>query len=126
MIQSVDLEAGIIRYVQSTDWALEEDRGVHSSIIRFDPDRAGQGLRHYSVKWLQQVRPPFDGEMEPRDWRTDADRYMWYTEAGGSMVVRFRLLSDALRRAEPRFYTAVYPGEEPTSSGTPVPPSPSR
>ncbi len=115
VVQSVDLDSGIIRYVQSTDWALEEDRGVHSSIIRFDPARGREGLRHYSVKWLQQVRPPFDGEMEPRDWRTDGDRYLWYTEAGGSMVVRFRLLSDALRRAEPRFYTAVYPGE-----GTPV------
>lgn len=111
VIQSIDLDSGVIRYLQSTDWALEEDRGVHSSIIRFDPDRAAAGLRHYSVKWLQQVRPPFDGEMEPRDWRTDADRYMWYTEAGGSMVVRFRLLSDALRRAEPRFYTTVRPGD---------------
>jgi hypothetical protein len=124
VIQSIDLDSGIIRYVQSTDWALEEDRGVHSSIVRFDPARAREGLRHYSVKWLQQVRPPFDGEMEPRDWRTDGDRYLWYTEAGGSMVVRLRLLSDALRRAEPRFYTAVYAAA--IASGTSNRPSPSQ
>ena len=132
VIQAVDLDSGIIRYIQSTDWALEEDRGVHSSIIRFDPARPREGLRHYSVKWLQQVRPPFEGEMEPRDWRTDGDRYLWYTEAGGSMVVRPRLLADALRRAEPLFYATVYPEEDTgpagasTAFGSSSPRSPSR
>jgi hypothetical protein len=131
LIQSVDIENGIIRYVQSTDWALEEERGVHSSIIRFDPARVRQGLRHYSVKWLQQVRPPFEGEQEPRDWRTDGDRYLWYTEAGGSLVVRSRLMSEAFLKAEPRFYSAVFPdaprqGGVPTFSWTSIRPSPSR
>lgn len=121
VIQSVDLASGVIRYLQSTDWSLEEERGVHSSLVVFDPARARQGLRHYSVRWLQQVRPPFDGEMEPRDWRTDGDRYLWYTEEGGSLVVRPRLLAEALLAEEPQFYTAVYPdprgaGETATSS----------
>ena len=127
IIQAVDLDTGIIRYVQSTDWALEEERGVHSSIIRFDLARVRQGLRHYSVKWLQQVRPPFEGEQEPRDWRTDGDRYLWYTEAGGSLVVRSRLLAEAFLKAEPRYYTAVFPesprpGVETTSSWTSIRP----
>ena len=132
VIQSIDLENGMIRYVQSTDWAIEEERGVHQSMIRFDPARAQVGLGHYSVRWLQQVRPPFTGEEEPRDWRTDGDRYLWYTDAGGSMVVRPRFLASQLAKAEPLFYTAVYPEGDPgledssTVSGVPAPPSPSR
>jgi hypothetical protein len=107
VIQSVDLEEGIIRYTQSTDWAPEEERGVHLSLIRFDPKHAGESLRHYSVRWLQQVRPPFAGEEEPQDWQTDADRYLWYTAAGGSLVVRPRYLSSLFLAAEPRFFTNI-------------------
>jgi hypothetical protein len=109
VIQSIDLENGIIRYLQSTDWATEIERGVHRSTIRFDPSRLAESLEHYSVRWLQQVRPPFAGEREPRNWRTDRDRYLWYPEAGGSRVVRLRLLASALVAAEPRFYTARFP-----------------
>ena len=108
IVQSVDLQKGIIRYLQSTDWATEIERGVHQSTIRFDPARLGESLDHYSVRWLQQVRPPFPGEREPRNWRTDRDRYMWYAETGGSRVVRLRLLASALVAAEPRFYSARF------------------
>jgi hypothetical protein len=111
VIQSIDLERGIIRYLQSTDWATEIERGVHRSIIRFDPLRLTESLDHYSVRWLQQVRPPFPGEREPRNWRTDRDRYLWYPEAGGSQVVRLRLVAAALQAAESRFYTARFPAE---------------
>jgi hypothetical protein len=117
VIQSIDLENGVIRYVQSTDWAVEEDRGVHLSTIHFDPSRARESLAHYSVRWLQQVRPPFEGEKEPRNWRTDRDRYLWYTDVGGSMVVRLRLLASALVMADPRYY-AAFPGETPAVAGT--------
>jgi hypothetical protein len=55
------------------------------------------------------VRPPFPGEREPRNWRTDRDRYLWYPEAGGSQVVRLRLLAAALQAAEGRYYTARFP-----------------
>jgi hypothetical protein len=112
VIQSVDFRKGIIRYVQSTDWAPEAERGVHLSVIRFDPERAGESLRHYSVRWLQQVRPPFEGEEEPREWLTDGDRYLWYTVDGGSLVVRPRYLSAVLLAAEPRFYTNIGADEE--------------
>ncbi len=108
IVQSVDLSKGIIRYLQSTDWATEIERGVHQSTIRFDPSRLGESLDHYSVRWLQQVRPPFPGEREPRNWRTDRDRYMWYAETGGSRVVRLRILASALAAAEPRFYSARF------------------
>jgi hypothetical protein len=126
IIQSVDLSQGIVRYLQSTDWAAELERGVHQSTIRFDPSRLGVNLEHYSVRWLQQVRPPFAGEREPRNWRTDRDRYMWYAEAGGSRVVRLRLLASALAAAEPRFYSARFPaqapGGAPSASWTPAAP----
>ena len=105
VIQSVDFQEGTIRYVQSTDWASEEERGVHLSTIHFDPARPGESLAHYSVRWLQQVRPPFAGENEPRNWQTDRDRYLWYTEAGGSTVARLRILAADLAAAEPGFYT---------------------
>ena len=82
---------------------------MHRSIIRFDPQRLTESLDHYSVRWLQQVRPPFPGEREPRNWRTDRDRYLWYPEAGGSQVVRLRLVAAALQSAESRFYTARFP-----------------
>ena len=37
VIQSVDLAGGTIRYLQSTDVAEQNDRGVHESLITFDP-----------------------------------------------------------------------------------------
>jgi hypothetical protein len=92
-------------------------------VIHFDPTRARESLAHYSVRWLQQVRPPFTGEKEPRYWQSDRDRYLWYTDAGGSMVVRLRLLSTALLTAERRFYTSVAGAEapeDPTSFGMPA------
>jgi hypothetical protein len=127
IIQSVDLQKGLIRYLQSTDWATEIERGVHQSTIRFDPSRLGESLDHYSVRWLQQVRPPFPGEREPRNWRTDRDRYMWYAETGGSRVVRLRLLASALASAEPRFYSARFgqetgPQQPSTASSRPAAP----
>jgi len=126
IIQSIDLENGIIRYLQSTDWATEIERGVHESTIRFDPSRLSESLDHYSVRWQQQVRPPFAGEREPRNWRTDRDRYLWYPEAGGSRVVRLRLLASALVAAEPLFYNARFPEKgagprgAPSASGRPA------
>jgi hypothetical protein len=62
-------------------------------------------LRHYSVIWKQEVRPPFDGETEPKDWLTDRDRYAWYPEGGGSLVVRLRSLAAVFETREPRFFS---------------------
>jgi len=135
VIQSVDLEHGLLRYAQSTDWAPEEERGVHLSVARFDPSRPGVSLGHYTVRWLQQVRPPFRGELEPADWLNDGDRYRWYPQAGGSQVVRLRHLAAALLERAPEFYTTLYGelyGEAATASSSwaapsaPPPPSAQR
>ena len=119
VILSIDFQEGLIRYVQSTDWSAMEERGVHLSEIRFDPAQARVGLRHYTVRWLQQVRPPFEGELEPRDWLNDGDRYLWYTEGGGSLVARPRYLAPALLNADPLFYSNVY-AEEPPAEPAPI------
>ncbi len=111
IIQSIDLEEGMLRYVQSTDWAPADERGVHASVVRFGDPRLT--LRDPSLSWLQQVRPPFRGEVEPRYWRTDGHRYFWYPADQGSVVARPNLLKAALRRADPKYYENVYPEPAP-------------
>ena len=105
VIQSIDPDEGLIWYIQSTDWAPKPERGVHLSLIRFDPQRPQADLGHFSVRWIQRVLPAFDGEREPEDWLTDADRYLWYPEKGGGFVVRPRFLADLFLEREPLFYT---------------------
>jgi cell wall-associated NlpC family hydrolase len=105
VIQSIDAQKGIVRYVQNTDWAAEAERGAHKSVILFDPSRPEVSLKHYSVIWKQRVRPPFDGETEPRDWLTDRDRYAWYPTAGGSLIVRLKHLAVIFENREPLFYS---------------------
>ncbi len=117
VIQSIDLENGAIRYVQSTDWAPADQRGVHESVIRFGNPKAT--LRDPSLKWLQQVRPPFRGEVEPRYWRNDGHRFFWYPADQGSVVVRLRLLKTALLRADPTYYQNVYPAPVPARAPAP-------
>jgi hypothetical protein len=107
VVQSIDLAGGVIRYVQSTDWAPEDDRGVHESFIRFTDPKAT--LRDPSVTWLQQVRPPFRGEVEPRYWKNDGHRYFWYPADYGSVVVRLKMLKAALLQADPGYYGNAYP-----------------
>jgi hypothetical protein len=75
------------------------------------------------VRWLQQVRPPFEGETEPRDWVDDGDRYLWYLDAGGSRAVRLKSLAALLSGLEPRYYANVYrsdpvPGDDPPGAGS--------
>ncbi len=111
MVQSIDFEQGTLRYIQATDWAPEDERGVHDSIIRFGDPKVT--LRDPSLKWLQQVRPPFRGEVEPRYWRTDGHRYFWYPADKGSIVARLRLLRTALQRAEPKYFENLFPQPAP-------------
>lgn len=106
VVQSINLEKGFVRYLQSTDWAAEPERGVHQSVILFNPSQSEVSLRHYSVIWKHEVRPPFEGETEPRDWLTDRDRYTWYPAAGGSLVVRLRDLARMFENREPLFYSS--------------------
>jgi hypothetical protein len=90
VIQSVDLEAGLLRYLQSTDEAPQEERGVHESFISFDPERPETSLRDPSVIWSQTRAPTFEGEMAS-PWRDDGERYR-SALGGGGAVVRIKAL----------------------------------
>jgi hypothetical protein len=97
VIQSIDQRAGTIRYLQSTDEAPREERGVHESLIRFDPATPGLSLRDASVAWLQERKAAFEGE-PPSKYPDDGTRYRTSTEAGlpGGTVVRLRILQKAI------------------------------
>jgi hypothetical protein len=93
LIQSIDREQGLIRYLQSTDEAPQDQRGVHESFISFDPSRSGLSLKDPSLKWSQQRYPPFPGEMAS-PFSNDGDRYRAYPESGGGKVVRLKIMSE--------------------------------
>jgi hypothetical protein len=92
IIQSVDLGAGLIRYLQSTDEAPPAERGAHESFIRFDPEHPELSLKDPSVVWTQKRYPPFSGE-GPSPFSDDGQRYRAYPELGGGRVVRLRALT---------------------------------
>ena len=104
VIQSVDPAGGVIRYLQCTDWAPREERGVHESFIYFDPDRPQSRLSDDACVWTQELSPAFPGEPGLRYWRNDGDRYRSYQAAGGSVVVRIRALKHCIEADEPGFF----------------------
>jgi hypothetical protein len=108
VVQSVDLKRGVIRYLQCTDWAPQEERGVHESFIRFDPSKANISLKDPSLEWSQEVHPTFAGETSLRYWQNDGHRYRSYLEAGGSLIVRLKCIKALVEEAEPLFYQDVY------------------
>lgn len=97
VIQSVDLIRGEIRYLQSTDEAPASERGVHESLIRFDPMQTDVSLKDPSVVWSQLRFPPFPGELSS-SFSSDGQRYRAYPELGGGKVVRLRALEIPIRR----------------------------
>ena len=97
VIQSVDLSAGIIRYLQCTDEAPLLERGVHESFIRFDPARPDLSLRDPSLTWTQSRYPPFPGE-KVSPFSDDGERFRAYPEKGGGRVVRIRAVSGAMEK----------------------------
>jgi hypothetical protein len=97
VIQSVDLEAGRLRYLQSTDESPLDERGVHDSIILFDPARPEASLRDGSLQWLQRRGAAFAGELPPA-FRDDGERYRAYPELGGGVVVRLKALEKTVQR----------------------------
>ena len=97
VIQSVDLDGGVIRYLQSTDEAPYDERGVHDSFIYFDPERTEVSLKDDSLEWSQYRFPPFPGE-RPSPFSTDGERYRAFPEFGGGKVVRLRAVSRAIER----------------------------
>lgn len=82
IIQSIDLGNRTIRYLQCTDWAKPEERGVHESFIYFDSPN--QHLK--DARWTQELHPTFPGETAPYGWRNEGDRY----RGTNSMVVRLK------------------------------------
>ncbi len=104
VIQSIDLDQGVIRYIQDTDWAPQPERGVHESFIYFDPGNPDVSLGDPSVRWTQRVLPTFKGEPGLRYWRDDGDRYRAEWPTGHSLVVRLKPVEQLIEEADPGFY----------------------
>ncbi|MDR0387341.1 MAG: peptidoglycan endopeptidase [Treponema sp.] len=95
IVQSVDFTSGVIRYLQSTDEAPLDARGVHESFIHFDPARPKVRLSDPSIIWTQKRYPPFPGELAP-PFADDGERYRAYPESGGGRVVRLRVIEEVI------------------------------
>ena len=98
IIQSIDFERGIIRYLQSTDEAPLSERGVHDSFIYFDPEIPDVSLNDPSLNWTQKRQAPFPGET-PGPFSNDGERYRAF---GGGRVVRLRPLAPAIEKINSR------------------------
>jgi len=98
IIQSIDLAAGRIRYLQSTDEAPLEERGVHESFILFDPSRPELSLRSPELVWAQRREATFPGELLSA-YRDDGERYR-AAKGGGGTIVRVRALEKTVTRLQ--------------------------
>jgi len=97
VIQSVDFKAGVIRYLQCTDEAPLDERGVHESFIYFDPARPDLSLSDTRLNWTQQRQAPFPGE-RASPFSDDGKRYRAYKELGGGRVVRLIPLTQVIEK----------------------------
>jgi hypothetical protein len=97
IIQSIDMAGGSIRYLQSTDVAEQNDRGVHESLITFDPRTPSVSLRDPAVVWHQRRSAPFLGESGVDFW-DDGQRYRAYPEYGGGAVIRLKMMKKLVER----------------------------
>jgi len=87
VIQSIDFSRGIIRYLQCTDEAPLQERGVHESLIYFNPASPGLSLKDPGLHWTQKRFAPFPGEKDS-PFSGDGERYRAFGELGGGRVVR--------------------------------------
>jgi hypothetical protein len=97
IVQSVDSESGTIRYLQCTDEAPLEERGVHDSYIHFDPAHPEWSLTDERIRWSQERYPPFPGE-KASPFSDDGQRFRAFPEEGGGRVVRLRAMTAPLER----------------------------
>ena len=97
IIQSIDRTKGEIRYLQSTDEAPLQERGVHESFIHFDPARPEVSLKDPSLVWSQKRLPPFSGE-RASEFADDGDRFRAFSEFGGGKVVRLKALARPIEK----------------------------
>jgi len=95
IIQSINLTRGVIRYLQCTNVAPQDERGAHESFIYFDPANPAISLKDPSLRWTQRRSPPFTGEEVP--FTNDGDIYR-HRVNGGGRVVRLRALSPVVER----------------------------
>ncbi len=114
IIQSVNMTTGTIRYLQSTDVATPDQRGVHESFISFDPTKPHTSLKDPSIVWHNRRLAPFPGETGVIFY-DDGSRYRAYPQLGGGNVVRVKLLQKAIDRLEAaaRRSTSSKPGPTP-------------
>jgi hypothetical protein len=98
VIQSIDMKAGAIRYLQSTDNAEQDDRGVHESLITFDPQKPQTRLKDPSLIWHQRRTAAFAGEEAGIEFWDDGERYRAFPEYGGGAVVRLKTLQKLMAR----------------------------
>ncbi|MCX7655989.1 MAG: peptidoglycan endopeptidase [Treponemataceae bacterium] len=101
IIQSINIEKGQIRYLQSTDEAPLEERGVHESFIYFSPKQRNLSLKDPSLIWTQKRYAPFPGEFSS-PFSDDGERYRAYPEFGGGRVVRLKSLKKVKELLEKR------------------------
>ncbi len=97
VVQSVDFVQGTIRYLQSTDVAEQDDRGVHDSYISFDPARPATSLKDPSIVWHNRRSAPFAGESGTQFF-DDGQRFRAYPQFGGGSVVRLKVLTRLLEK----------------------------
>jgi len=102
IIQSVDMQKGQIRYLQSTDEAPLAERGVHESYIYFDPAHPETSLKDPALHWTQKRYPPFPGERASA-FSDDGERYRAFPELGGGKVVRFKLMKSVFKTLNDRY-----------------------
>jgi hypothetical protein len=109
VIQSIDRKAGLIRYLQSTDEAPREMRGVHESFIEFPPDNPQLRLGDPEVLWRQLRESAFAGEPSSA-FTDDGTRFRAWTnegvykgtKRGGGFVVRLKALAPAIKKLSKR------------------------
>ena len=101
VIQSINFSTGVIRYLQCTDEAPYAERGVHESLIHFDPKNAAVSLSDPSLVWTQNRYRPFPGE-KPSPFSDDGKRFRAYPEQGGGRVVRLKAVSEVIDKINRR------------------------
>lgn len=101
IIQSIDWKKGVIRYLQCTDEAPQNERGVHESFVHFNPERPRISLSDYSLNWTQRRLAAFPGE-RGSVFPNDAVRYRAHAIFGGGRVVRLRPLIPVIERLNRR------------------------
>ncbi|WP_304224108.1 peptidoglycan endopeptidase [Gracilinema caldarium] len=102
IIQSIDMQKGRIRYLQSTDEAPLDERGVHESWILFDPAKPDLSLKDPSLQWTQKRFPAFPGE-KASAFSDDGERYRAFPEYGAGKVVRFKLMNSVFKTLNARY-----------------------